>query len=163
MEKGSLSRYSMEIMTAVLTGVIGVMVCAGAWQVGIGWENNAPASGYFPFYIGLLIVAGSVINLLRTLIQQRHRDDVFLDRARTRSLSRFALPVIGFAVVSVLLGLYVGTTLYVLFAMRLQGRYAWWIAALTGIAVSVSFYLIFELAFQVPLLKGPLEGWLGIY
>lgn len=163
MTHNGISRYSMEIATALLTGGIGIAICYGAWQVGTGWTPSGPDSGYFPFWIGVLIVAGSAFNLLRTIIGHRHKDEVFLDAARLQSLARFTLPIIGFAVISLLLGLYVGTTLYVLFAMRLQGHYAWWISLISGVAISVCFYLLFELVFQVPLLKGPLEHAFGIY
>lgn len=163
MTHNGISRYSMEIATALLTGAIGVAICYGAWQVGIGWTPSGPDSGYFPFWIGVLVVAGSLVNLLRTVIGHRHKDETFLDAARLRSLARFTLPIIGFAVISLLLGLYVGTTLYVLFAMRLQGHYAWWRSLVSGIAISICFYLLFELVFQVPLLKGPLEHAFGIY
>lgn len=163
MTHNGISRYSMEIATALLTGAIGIAICYGAWQVGIGWTPSGPDSGYFPFWIGVLVVAGSLVNLLRTVIGHRHKDETFLDAARLRSLARFTLPIIGFAVISLLLGLYVGTTLYVLFAMRLQGHYAWWRSLVSGIAISICFYLLFELVFQVPLLKGPLEHAFGIY
>ena len=163
MTHNGISRYSMEIATALLTGAIGVAICYGAWQVGIGWTPSGPDSGYFPFWIGVLVVAGSLVNLLRTVVGHRHKEETFLDAARLRSLARFTLPIIGFAVISLLLGLYVGTTLYVLFAMRLQGHYAWWRSLVSGIAISICFYLLFELVFQVPLLKGPLEHAFGIY
>ncbi|NRB55794.1 MAG: tripartite tricarboxylate transporter TctB family protein [Salinicola sp.] len=163
MTHNGISRYSMEIATALLTGGIGLAICYGAWQVGTGWTPSGPDSGYFPFWIGVLIVAGSGVNLLRTIVGHRHKDEIFLDAARLKSLARFVLPILGFAVVSLLLGLYVGTTLYVLFAMRLQGHYAWWRSLASGVAISVCFYLLFELVFQVPLLKGPLEHAFGIY
>lgn len=163
MTHNGISRYSMEIATALLTGGIGLAICYGAWQVGTGWTPSGPDSGYFPFWIGVLVVTGSVVNLLRTIVGHRHKDEIFLDAARLKSLARFVLPILGFAVISLLLGLYVGTTLYVLFAMRLQGHYAWWKSLVSGVAISVCFYLLFELVFQVPLLKGPLEHAFGIY
>ena len=39
----------------------------GSLRVGIGWADEGPRSGYFPFYIGLLIVAGSLVNFVRAL------------------------------------------------------------------------------------------------
>ena len=47
--------------------------------------------------------------------------------------------------------------------MRLQGRYPLWLSALVALGTSTAFYLVFEIWFQVPLLKGPLEALLGIY
>lgn len=153
----------MEIATACLTGGIGLVVCYGSWQLGIAWEETGPASGYFPFWIGILILLGSLGNLGRAVILKHHAGEVFLDRRRLNLVASFFLPVIAFAVLSVFVGLYVGTLLYITAAMIFQGKYAWWISLLSGLGVAVAFYLIFEIGFQVPLLKGPVEAMFGIY
>jgi hypothetical protein len=44
-----------------------------------------------------------------------------------------------------------------------QGKYRLVISAASGIAAAVIFYFVLEVAFQVPLLKGPLEAALGLY
>ena len=36
----------------------------GSLQVGIGWGADGPKSGFFPFYVGLIIVLASVRNLV---------------------------------------------------------------------------------------------------
>jgi hypothetical protein len=158
-----LSRHVMEIATACLTGGIGLVVCYGSWQLGIAWEETGPASGYFPFWIGVLITLGSLGNLGRALILKHHVGEVFLDRERLNRVAAFFLPVVAFAVLSVFVGLYIGTLLYIAAAMIFQGKYAWWISLLSGLGVAVAFYLIFEIGFQVPLLKGPVEAMFGIY
>lgn len=158
-----LSRHAMEVATACLTGGIGLIVCYGSWEIGIAWEETGPASGYFPFWIGVLITLGSIANLLRALILRHHVDEVFLDRKRLALVASFFLPVVALTVISVFLGLYVGTLLYITAVMIFQGKYAWWISLLAGAGVTVAFYLIFEIGFQVPLLKGPIEAMFGIY
>ena len=40
-----------------------VIVINGSLQVGIGWGAEGPQAGFFPFYIGLLILFSSVVNL----------------------------------------------------------------------------------------------------
>jgi hypothetical protein len=47
--------------------------------------------------------------------------------------------------------------------MWLQGGYRPWLGALAGVGVAGFFYVVLELWFRVPLLKGPLENALGIY
>lgn len=158
-----VSRHAMEIVTALLTGAIGVAVCYGSYEIGIAWEETGPASGYFPFYIGILILVGSAVNLGRALILKHHAGEIFLEAASAKRVASFFLPIVGFAIVSVFLGLYVGTILYVATAMVFLGGYPIWRAALTSVVIAVSFYVIFELGFQVPLLKGPIEAAFGIY
>ncbi|MCV9967187.1 tripartite tricarboxylate transporter TctB family protein [Pararhizobium sp. BT-229] len=158
-----LSRFSMEIGVALLTGTFGAAVCYGSAEAGMGWTDMGPDAGYFPFYIGLLIMLGSAANLISAVIKHRGSGEIFFEAARFKVVLSFLLPLIAFAAVSTFLGLYVGTALYIAGAMTFQGRYKWWIGLPAGIAVSLLFFVIFEIGFKVPLLKGPVEAWFGIY
>ena len=71
--------------------------------------------------------------------------------------------MLAFVVVARLLGLYVATALYISFVMWVQGKYRLVISVASGLAAAIAFYLVLEMAFQVPLLKGPLEAALGLY
>ncbi len=64
---------------------------------------------------------------------------------------------------SVWLGFYVATILYLAGVMRVQGRYRWWMALAVAIGSAAFFYVVLEVWFKVPLLKGPLEAALGIH
>lgn len=161
--KRQLNRRTMEIATAIATAAAGGAVCYGAVEIGTGWTETGPAPGYFPFYIGVLIIVGSLANLIRAILTRDWGTEIFLDIDRARPVLAFALPLIGFMIAALLLGLYVATLLYVSGAMIWQGGYRWWAAVLGGAAITAAFYCVFEIAFQVPLLKGPIEGWLGIY
>ena len=39
--------------------MFGAIVLVGSLQVGIGWGAEGPRPGFFPFYIGLLIIGSS--------------------------------------------------------------------------------------------------------
>ena len=54
-----ISRFAAEIATALRDRCFGVIVMVGALEFGIGWSEAGPEPGAFPFYIGLLIVAGA--------------------------------------------------------------------------------------------------------
>ena len=60
------------------------------------------------------------------------------------------------------LGIYVSAILYIALFMRWLGKYAWWKLAVVAFGVSITFYLVFEIWFKVPLPKGPLEALLGL-
>lgn len=161
-EKG-LPRFVMEAAMSLLTGAFGIAVCYGSTEAGAGWTDMGPDAGYFPFYIGILIVVGSIANLVSAFVKHRGTGEIFVERERFKAVLGFFLPLVAFAAVSTFLGLYVGTALYIAGAMIFQGRYKWWIGLPTGIAVSVFFFIVFEIGFKVPLLKGPVEAWFGIY
>jgi hypothetical protein len=51
--------------------------------------------------------------------------------------------------------------LYLLFTMRLQGGYGWVRSVAVALGTAIAFFVMFEFLFGQPLLKGPVEGWLG--
>jgi hypothetical protein len=159
----AISRFTVELGVATLTTAAGIAACYSALQAGAGWTDTGPDAGYFPFYVGLLLVLGSMANFIQAFVRHRDRSETFIDVARLKIVASFLLPLLAFAGISAALGLYVGTALYIAGSMLFQGRYKWWIALSTGIGVSLFFFVVFEIGFQVPLLKGPVEAWLGIY
>lgn len=158
-----VSRFAVELGVAALTGAFGAAVCYGSLDIGAGWTEFGPEAGYFPFYVGLLILLGSAANAIHAFAKHRGTGEIFIDGHRAKVVSSFLLPLIAFAGVSAWLGLYVGTALYIAGTMLFQGRYKWWIALPSGVVVSLFFFIVFEIGFKVPLLKGPVEAWFGIY
>ncbi len=162
-ERTLISRISMEVATALVTGAVGIAVMWGAVEHDIGWGDSGPASGYFPFRIGVLIVLASLTNLVIALRRRSADHSVFVTNVQMRSVLAFGLPILGFVIVSSFLGLYVGTILYLAFVMIFQGGYRPVYAIGLALAVAVAMRLIFPIWFKVPLLTGPLEALLGLY
>ena len=157
-----VSRFAMEIGTASILLVIGVFATLGSLEFEIGWDPVAgPQPGYFPFYIGLIIMASSSIVVLQTIMARRDQVLIFLTREQAGRIAAFFLPVIVFVALCSVLGIYVATTLYLLFTMLVQGRYRLPLALAVSLGTSASFFVLFELVFKQPLLKGPLEAWFG--
>ena len=162
-ERALVSRTTMEIATALATGAVGAAVMWGAVEHDIGWGDSGPAAGYFPFRIGALIVLGSLANLVLAAVQRRQDGAVFLTREQGRRVLSFALPLIGFVITSLWLGLYAGAVVYLFFAMVFQGGYRPLFALAVALGVAVVMRLVFPMWFKVPLLTGPLEAMLGLY
>jgi hypothetical protein len=151
-----------ELGVALLLMAIGVIVIVDSQRVGTGWDEfDGPRSGYFPFYIGCLLLASSGWVALRQVLTWRRDSEVF---ARSEQLGRVWAIVWPMAVYVALvqpLGIYVSSLLLIAFFMRRHGKYAW--AKLSAVAVGVPlfFFLVFERWFLVALPKGPIEAWLG--
>ena len=62
-DKGPTQR-SVELATALLIGAFAVLVIYGSLLAGIGWGFEGPKAGFFPFYIGLIILGATVVNLI---------------------------------------------------------------------------------------------------
>ncbi len=163
LNQSGLPRFVMEAAVSLLTGAFGIAVVVGSIEAGAGWTEMGPDAGYFPFYIGLLILFGSLVNFVHAFIKHRGTGEIFVEATRFRTVLGFFLPLLAFATVATFLGLYVGTALYIAGTMTFQGRYKWWVGLPVGVGVSFFFFVIFEIGFKVPLLKGPVEAWLGIY
>jgi hypothetical protein len=158
-----ISRFQAEIGTATLTAGLGIAAAVGALEFGTGWGDAGPEPGAFPFYMGLLIIGASVGTLIQTAKSRYDLQSVFLNGEQAGRVASFLVPIVFFVAIAVLLGLYVATALYLTFVMWRQGGYRLIISAVSGIAAAIFFYFVLEYAFQVPLLKGPLESALGLY
>lgn len=158
-----LSRFTMEVATSCFTLAVGAIVTIGSLEFGTGWGDSGPQPGYFPFYVGLIVILASLGVLIQAFVVHRKRNDSFLTREQGTRILSFFVPMLAFVVLSIPLGLYVALTLYLAGVMTVQGGYRPVKAFAIGIAAALVFYVVFEIWFQVPLMKGPLEAWLGIH
>lgn len=161
-----ITRFWAEIGTAILTLVFGLVIVKGSLEFGIGWDSSGPQPGAFPFYAGTLIALASLGTLALTVGKRlaggAELTEVFLDAERGKRVLSFLLPLAAFVVLSVTLGMYAATILYLVFAMRFQGGYGWIASLATAILTAAFLYLALEKFFQIGLLKGPLEPLLGL-
>lgn len=163
-EKSLVTRFSMEVGTAVFTGLFGGLICYGSFEFGTGWGDAGPEPGYFPFYVGLIIIVASVINMATAFVhRQRERGESFLSMEQGRRILSFFGPMLFFVLIASWLGIYVGMILYLFSVMVFQGGYRIPKAAAVSLATAVITWLLFETWFQVPLLKGPVEALLELH
>jgi len=159
-----VSRFAMEVVAALAVVAFGATAIWGAADHDIGWSEAGPGSGYMPFYVGVLIVAGGLGILVQTLAARRGlAAAAFVTRAQLRRIAGFALPLVLYVGASALVGLYVASVVYLFAVMAVQGRYRLWLAGLVSLGTAAFFFVLFEWWFRVPLLKGPVEAWLGIH
>ena len=71
------------------------------------------------------------------------------------------LPSAAYVALLPFIGIYVASALFLVGFMRVQGKYSWWRALPIGLGAPLALFFLFEIAFRLPLPKGPLESWLG--
>ena len=158
------SRFAVESAFALLTLAFGALIIKGALEFSIGWGDIGPEAGYFPFRVGTLIVLASLVNLVRAIRRRTELAvEVFLTWEQTRHVVAFAVPVIALVGTAVGVGIYVATALYLLFTVGLVARHRSWLTIVISLGTPIVLFLLFEYVFLTPLLKGPLEQWLGWY
>lgn len=161
-----IARSSAEVCMAAVTGLFGVVTIVGAVEYGIGWSSAGPEPGAFPFYIGLMILIASIGNAISGLRARRMTAGAdarpFLTEAQFKRVTGFALPILGFVIASLLLGLYVGMALYMFGTLVFQSKYPVLKATIIAVGMPIATYFLIEKAFRVSMLKGPLEAALGL-
>jgi hypothetical protein len=150
-----------EVGVAGFLMVVALLVIGDSLRVGIGWADDGPRSGYFPFYIGLLLLGASSWVLGAQLLRWRRASPVFAERAQLAMVWAVAWPMVLFVAAMFGLGLYLSSVLLIAYFMRRYGKYRWAATAAVSVAVPLVFFLVFERWFLVPLPKGPIEAWLG--
>ena len=158
-EASAVSTRTLEIITAVFFLVLGVVVMWDSWRSGAGWSSDGPQSGYFPFYIGLLMTIATLANLFNAV--RLKKIESFVSRPRLKLVMAIFLPCLVYLAVMQMVGLYVSSAIFIAVFMRWQGKFSILKSVLTGVGTSVVLFLMFEIWFKVPLLKGPLEAALG--
>jgi putative tricarboxylic transport membrane protein len=158
-----VSLRTMNIVVAILLLVVAAIVIMDSLRLGIGWaENEGPAAGYFPFYIGLLLGSASTVNLLRALLSERAAGArMFVSRPASTRVLAVLVPLIAYVLVLTYIGIYVASALYIGIFMWYFGKYRVARCAVVGVAIAVALFLMFEVWFLVPLPKGPIEALLG--
>jgi len=153
-----VSGRSLETGTALITGAFGAAVVISSLDNGIGWSAAGVDAGTFPFIVGLIILSGSVFNLVQGWLQAR---DIILRPSELKRLAALFVPAVIYVGVIPLIGMYVASALYVFGALAWHKRGALLFAGISAIATALALYLIFELTFQISLPRGALGDALG--
>jgi hypothetical protein len=148
-----VSGRSLETATALLTGAFGAAVVVSSLDNGIGWSAAGVDAGTFPFIVGLIILTGSVFNLVRGWLQAR---DVVLRASELKRLGTLFIPAAVYVGVIPLAGMYLASAAYVFGALAWHRRGSFVFSGAAAIGTALALYLIFELTFQVSLPRGAL-------
>jgi putative tricarboxylic transport membrane protein len=148
-----------DLATASLLILLGGVVVFDSIRIGIGWGTDGPKSGFFPFWLGVIMIAACVAIFAQAW--RRSTGTPFVTSAQLRPVLKVLWPATLMVTLINPLGLYVASALYIGFYMRWVGRHTWVAVALCAIGIPVVTFLVFETWFLVPMPKGPLEAWLG--
>lgn len=149
--------HTVDAVVSVIIFVVGAIVVMEARRLGAGWTDDGPGSGYFPFYIGL-IVCFSAAGIFYQAVFSKSRDTgAFVDREQLGRVLSVLVPALIYVLGIVFVGIYVASAIYIALFMIFLGKYPPARAVMLGLAVNVFFFLMFEVWFKVPLYKGKFE------
>jgi len=159
--RGHVTYRTMDLVVAAILMVISGVVMKDSYDLGAGWSPTGPESGYFPFYIGLLILASSTVTFLVTLFTRHPDRNPFVERQPFFRILQVLIPSIIFVLAIDYIGIYVAGGLFIAFFMWWLGKYSWPKVVMVGVLVPLVLFFTFEVWFLVPLPKGPVESFLG--
>lgn len=154
-----------DCVTAALLMLLGGIVLFDAARLGFAWGSEGPQSGFFPFWLAVLIVVFSLAILIQALVVASKK--AFVTAEQFVPVLKVVVPIAGFIFVTDPpgpwsgLGLYLAGGIYLGFYMRWVGRHDWRSVVALSVSVPVIAFFIFEKWFLVPMPKGPVEAWFG--
>ena len=152
---------TIDVVVAAMLMAVGAVTMASSYELGAGWSSSGPESGYFPFYVGLLIFASSAVTLLSGLLNKAADRTPFVEPEQFKRVLQVLVPSIIFVLAIEYIGIYVAGALFIAFFMWRLGKYPLAKVAPVSVLVPLALFILFEIWFLVPLPKGPVEAFLG--
>ncbi len=159
-QSGGPAHRTVEMGVAVACIIFGIITIIGSMQVGVGWDATGPRSGFFPFYLGIIIVLSSLMNLNSARAIDGERE--FATWYQLKQVMAVIIPTTVYVFVLPYTGIYIASMVLIGGFMMWLGKYPLYKAIIYGVGVPVGIYFMFEKWFLVPLPKGPIEYWLGL-
>ena len=148
---------TVDMLVSILTFVFGVVLMFEAYRLGNTWTSDGPGAGYFPFYIGLIIVVASLGIFYQAVFSKSRDTGTFVDRSQAVRVISVLLPAAVFVLAAMFVGLYVASAIYIAAFMIVLGKYPPARSIVLSVVIVAVFFLMFEVWFKVPLYKGSLD------
>jgi putative tricarboxylic transport membrane protein len=160
---GVVSNRTMNLAVSLALMAVASVVMVASYRLGAGWAKDVgPDSGYFPFYVALFMFIASGATLAQNLFsRQPDGGGSFIAYGELVMVLQVLIPMTIFVILSIYIGIYISTFLFIGFFMTWHGRYPLYKTIPIAFLVPVALFIIFEIWFLVPLPKGPFEAWLG--
>lgn len=159
--QSGVSYNTVELATAVVTFLIGVVMMFDSYRIGWGWAVEGPQAGYFPFRIGAITCIASIVVFLRAASGKKHSLEIFVPWEKFKLVLLVLVPTVVYVLVTQVIGIYVASTVFIGAFMRVMEKSSWLKTVMVSVGVSAVLFWMFEIQFMVPLPKGPLEALFG--
>jgi putative tricarboxylic transport membrane protein len=143
-------------VTAALLLAFSVAFAAGALKQYQWWGPGGPGPAFMPFWLGLVMAFLAIMLLVRS-VKQQDPGAVWFPRGEGL---RDMLVVLGVTIVFVallnVLGMVIGTALYLAVLIWYLGKHRWWVIVAVALAAAFFNWLVFVHWLRVPFPEGKL-------
>lgn len=153
-ERTGVATNIIDAVVAILVIIMGGVIIYGSRKLGSEWTSDGPGAGYFPFYIGLILLISGVGVLYQALAGKKKNTEVFVDREEFGRVLSVLIPAAVYVGAIQVIGIYVASAIYIALFMIILGKFSWIKSVVAALAVNTVFFMMFEVWFKVPLHKG---------
>lgn len=155
------SKRMIDMIVSALLLAFAALLAWDNWKTGASWDSSGPQAGYFPFYLSLILGGAALFGLIKTLMDSTSERDAFVTRAQLSRVMTVLVPTFLFCLALKWLGIYLSSFLLIAGFMRFVGKIALWKSLLTAFVFAATMFIVFDVAFDVIMPKGPIETLLG--
>jgi putative tricarboxylic transport membrane protein len=139
-------------VTAALLLAVSVVFSTAALKYYEWWGPGGPGSAFLPFWLGLVMAGLALMLLLRS-----SKSESWLPEGQGLRTMLVVLGVtIAFVALLKVVGMVIGTALYLAILVRYLGRHPWWLVAGVALATAGLNWLVFVRWLHVPFPEGVL-------
>ena len=132
-----------------------IAFAAGALKNYSYWGDNGPGSAFLPFWLGVAMAVLAAILLVRS-VRERDPGPAWLpDAVGRRRIALVLGATVAFVALLGVLGMVVGTLLFMVFVVRGLDRHRWTSTLAVAAGLAGFNYLVFTYWLKVPLPVGP--------
>ena len=157
LQRKGIATNVVEAVVAALILLMGIVVITGSRALGSGWTSDGPGSGYFPFYIGVILCIAGLGLLYQALLSKNKNTEIFVDNDQLKLVLSVFIPALVYVLAVQFIGLYLASAVYIVLFMIILGKFSKLRSIITGVTIMVLFFFMFEVWFKVPLFKGSLD------
>jgi len=132
--------------------IFSIVICIESYRLGIG-SFHAPGTGFFPFWVGMVFGALSLLLLVLTFVREGKRVRIS-EKVRWGSIILVLASLFLYAAVLEKIGFVVSTLLFIGALLMIIERKKWPIVAIIAILSTLAFYIVFQVWLQSNLPKG---------
>ena len=132
--------------------IFSMLICIESYRLDIG-SFHAPGTGFFPFWVGMVFGALSLLLLVFTFVREGKRAEIS-EKVRWRSIILVLASLFIYAVVLEKIGFVLSTLLFIGALLMIIERKKWHIVAIIALLSTLAFYIVFQVWLQSNLPKG---------
>ena len=141
---------SADRVTAVFLLALSVAFAAGALKYYRWWSSDGPGSAFLPFCLGVVMACLALGMLIRSWKQENPGDAWFPRGEGLRDILVVLGATVLFVALLKLVGMVLGTALYLAGLVRYLGRHRWWVTLAVAVAAALFNWLVFVHWLRVP-------------